>query len=43
MYLLVGGDKTGLHDVWYDAATNRAEAMVDQLIRLRTTPKGLNQ
>lgn len=30
---LVGGDKAGISDVWYDSATLRAEAAVDQWIR----------
>ena len=30
---LVGGDNAGISDVWYDSATPRAEAAVDQWIR----------
>ncbi len=30
---LLGGDKAGISDVWYDSATVRAEAAVDQWIR----------
>jgi len=30
---LVGGDKAGISDLWYDSATVRAEAAVDQWMR----------
>ena len=30
---LIGGDKAGISDVWYDSATRRAEAGVDQWLR----------
>jgi hypothetical protein len=30
---LIGGDKAGISDVWYESATVRAEAAVDQWIR----------
>jgi len=32
---LIGGDKAGISDVWYDSATVRAEAEVDQWLRER--------
>jgi hypothetical protein len=34
-YLLFGGDKTGLQDIFYDRATNESQSHVDQLIRTR--------
>lgn len=34
-YLLFGGDKTGLHDIFYDRATSESQSHVDQLIRTR--------
>lgn len=30
---LIGGDKKVIQDLWYDSATPRAEAAVDQWIR----------
>ena len=37
--VLVGGDKTGIHDSWYTSAVvRRAEAQLDHLLRQR--PKG---
>lgn len=30
---LIGGDKAGISDVWYDSATRRAEAEVDRWLR----------
>jgi hypothetical protein len=35
---LVGGDKKVIQDLWYDSATPRAEAVVDQWIRQQSTP-----
>ena len=32
---LIGGNKAWISDVWYDSATVRAEAAVDQWIRER--------
>lgn len=34
---LIGGDKKLIQDLWYDSATPRAEAAVDQWIRQRNT------
>ena len=35
--VLIGGDKAGMSDVWYDSATQRAEAAVDQWKREHDT------
>ena len=34
---LIGGDKAGISDVWYDSATLRAEGAVDQWLREHET------
>lgn len=34
---LIGGDKAGISDVWYDSATRRAETEVDQWLREQGT------
>lgn len=34
---LIGGDKAGISDVWYDSATRRAEVEVDQWLREHDT------
>jgi hypothetical protein len=34
---LIGGDKAGISDVWYESATRRAEAEVDQWLREQQT------
>jgi hypothetical protein len=34
---LIGGDKAGISDVWYDSVTRRAEAGVDQWLREQRT------
>lgn len=34
---LIGGDKAGVSDVWYDSATRRAEGEVDQWLREQET------
>ena len=33
---LIGGDKKVIQDLWYDSATPRAEAAVDQWIRQKS-------
>lgn len=30
---LIGGDKAGISDIWYDSATRRAEVEVDRWLR----------
>ena len=35
---LVGGDKKVIQNLWYDSATPRAEAIIDQWIRQRSIP-----
>ena len=34
---LIGGDKKVIQDLWYDSATPRAEAAVDQWMRQKST------
>lgn len=36
---LVGGDKAPIGDIWYDSATPRAEAAVDQWLREHKEPE----
>ncbi len=35
---LVGGDKSGIGDNWYDSATVRAEAAIDDWLRQQPQP-----
>jgi hypothetical protein len=35
VYVVFGGNKARLHDVFYDRATNESELTVDQILRTR--------
>ena len=37
-YLLFGGDKTGLHDIFYNRAGNESQSRVDQIIPTQKEP-----